>query len=125
MADDMAGSPQSVMTRLDIEGTNAMAKVTQYILEAQGFLDEQKRKAGVDVTENPTAREVQLIENYAEGRYTMSNTQSHSETLFNASRADIRAHVAAEISNTTEDGISTGSNQFKKTNSNVRDGNGL
>lgn len=125
MADDLSGTVQTVMTRLDIEGTNATAKVYQYVNEARGFLDEQKQKAGIDVTTNPTQREVQLIENYAEGRYVMSNTKAHSETLFNAARTDIRVHVSAIISNKTEDEVATGTNQFKFSSGGVRDGNGL
>jgi len=125
MADDEAGSVQAVMLILDVEGANATAKVMQYLQNARGFLDEQKQKAGVDINTNPTKREIELIEAYAEGRYVLSNTQSHSETLYNTSRADIRAHVMAIISSKTEDEIATGVNQFKFTTGNVRDGNGI
>ena len=113
------------MLLLDIEGANATAKVMQYVKNARDFLQEQKQRAGIDVTTNPTGREIELIESYAEGRYVLSNTQSHSETLFNAARADIRAHVKAIISDKTEDDISTGNNQLKFTTGGVRDGNGL
>lgn len=125
MANSEAGSVQAVMTILDIEGANATAKVMQYLKNARGFLDEQKQKAGVDINTNPTEREIELIEAYAEGRYVLSNTQSHSETLYNTSRADIRAHVMAIISNKTEDEIATGTNQLKFTTGNVRSGHGI
>jgi len=120
MTDDETGSVQAVLLRLDIEGSNATAKVQQYIQEARDFLQDQKQKAGSDIETNPTRREISLIESYAEGRYVMSNTQSHSEVLYNTARADIRAHIAASISSKTEDGTATGTQQFLKTDGNVR-----
>lgn len=120
VADDEVGSVQSVLLRLDIEGANATAKVQQYIQEARDFLQDQKQKAGADIETNPTRREISLIESYSEGRYVMSNTQSHSETLYNTARADIRTHIAASLSSKTEDGTATGRSQFLKTTGNVR-----
>lgn len=120
MADDEIGSVQSVLLRLDIEGANATAKVQQYIQEAKDFLQDQKQKVGADIETNPTRREISLIESYAEGRYVMSNTQSHSETLYNTARADVRAHIAASLSSKSEDGTAFGTEQFRFTTGNVR-----
>lgn len=119
------GNIQAIMLQLDIEGNNAEAKVNQYLMDGKTLLDEQLQKAGLDPAQNPTARQIQLVENYAVGKYTLVNTQSHSDSLFNAARADIRTHVAAQISSKTEDDISTGTNQFKLTEGNVREGFGL
>jgi len=120
MTEDETGSVQAVLLRLDIEGANATAKVQQYIQEAKDFLQDQKQKAGADIETNPTRREISLIESYSEGRYVMSNTQSHSYTLYNTARADIRSHIAASLSAKTEDGTATGTQQFKFTTGNVR-----
>ena len=125
MADNEAGSSQAVMLQLDIEGTNALAKVEQYLQDGREFLAEQQQKAGLDPTTNPTKREIQLIENYAVGKYTLNNTKSHSEILFTSARSDIRTHIAAIIQSKTEDDIATGTNQFKLTTGNVRAGNGI
>jgi hypothetical protein len=125
MADSEAGSVQAVMLQLDIEGQNATAKVEQYIQDGRSFLEEQQQKAGLDPTTNPTKREIQLIENYAVGKYTLNNTKSHSEVLFTSARTDIKTHISAILQNKTEDDIATGSNQFKKSTGNVRSGNGL
>ncbi len=120
LADDEIGSVQAVMLRLDLEGANATAKVQQYIQEAKDFLQDQKQKVGADIETNPTRREISLIEKYAEGLYTMSNTQAHSETLYTTARSDIRTHIAADLSSKTEDGTATGRSQFLKTDGNVR-----
>ena len=99
------GSIEVVMLELDIEGTNAHAKVQQYLQKAQSFLTEQQQKEGLDPTVTPTPREITLFEDYAVGLYTLKNTKSHSETLFNAARADIKTYVRATNQNQTDDGI--------------------
>jgi len=119
------GNVQAIMLQLDIEGANAEAKVTQYLLDGRTFLDEQLQKAGLDPTVNPTIRQISLIEDYAVGKYTLVNTQSHSDTLYLTARADIKTHVLSQISGKTEDEIATGTNQFKKSTGNVRDGFGI
>lgn len=125
MADSESGSTQAVMLQLDIEGTNAVAKVEQYLQDGRSFLEEQQQKAGLDANTNPSKREIQLIENYAVGKYTLNNTKGHSEVLFNAARSDIRTYVQANLQNQTEDGIATGANQFKFSSGGVRAGNGI
>lgn len=125
MADSEAGSVQAVMLQLDIEGQNATAKVEQYLQDGRSFMEEQQQKAGLDVNTNPSKREIQLIENYAVGKYTLNNTKGHSEVLFNAARSDIRTHIAAILTNKTEDDIATGGNQFRFSSGGVRAGNGI
>jgi hypothetical protein len=125
MADSEAGSSQAVMLQLDIEGTNALAKVEQYLQDGRSFLEEQQQKAGLEATTNPSKREIQLIENYAVGKYTLNNTKGHSETLFTSARTDIRTHISAILQNKTEDDIATGGNQFKFSSGGVRSGNGI
>lgn len=118
MADSESGSSQAVMLQLDIEGTNALAKVEQYLQDGRSFLEEQQQKAGLDANTNPSKREIQLIENYAVGKYTLNNTKGHSEVLFTSARSDIRTYISANIQNKTEDDIATGDNQFKLTQGN-------
>lgn len=125
MADSEAGSIQNVKLQLDIETENENPKIEQYLQDGRSFLDEQQQRAGLDPVTNPTTREIQLIENFAIGKYVMLNTQSHSEKPYNAAREDIKTHVRAAIQSQTDDGVATGENQFKTTTGNVRDGNGL
>lgn len=115
MSQEEFGNIDAIMLQLDIEGKNAKAKVQQYLQDGKLFLEEQMQKAGLNVPNQPTPRQIQLVESYAVGKYTLNNTKSHSETLYTTSRADIKTHVMAIIQNQTEDGIATGSNQFKKT----------
>ncbi len=115
MSQEEFGNIDAIMLQCDIEGKNAKAKIQQYLQDGKLFLEEQIQKAGLNVPDQPTPRQIQLVENYAVGKYTLNNTKSHSETLFTTSRSDIKTHVQAILQNQTEDGIATGNNQFRKT----------
>ena len=120
-----SGSIENVKLQLDLETENVNAKLFQYLHDARSFFDEQLQKAGFDNLNRPSVRQIQLIENYVTGKYTMLNTQSHSAGPFDSAKRDIMTHIRAQLQSTTDDGVATGANQFKLTEGNVRSGFGL
>jgi len=125
MADNEAATLANIKHQLDLETDNSNGKLMQYVMDGRTFLDDQLKLAGQTPLVNPTLREQQLIENYAAGKYILMNTPTHSDKPINLARSEIKIHIRSSLQSVTDDGVSVGSNQWQKTNGNVRDGFGI
>ena len=119
MTQNENGNIENIKQNLDIEIDNDNAKLEGYLGDARTYFDEQLQSAKLPVLENPTNRQKHLMEEYAEGYYVLKNRPEHSDKLDQIARADIKTHVRSNLQNRTEEGIATGSNQFKKTAGNT------
>jgi len=68
---------------------------------------------------------MQLIEDYAAGKYILKNTKSHAEKPFTIAKNDIKTHIRSSLKGTTDDDISVGGNQWQLTTGTVQEGNGI
>ena len=112
MADDEPGTLKNLKHQLDIETDNSNGKLMQYLEDARVYLEEQVKDAGQDPLTNPTRREMQLIEDYAAGKYILKNTQGHSEKPLTFAKNDIKTHIRSSLQKVTDDGVAVGADQF-------------
>ena len=114
---------------LDIEVTrnHKNALLTKYYFDGIQLFNEQLGLIGEDplTVGNLTDRQKTLMEDFVIGKYIHLNKPEHSISSREKAERDIKTHVKSKVKKETEDGISTGSNQFAKTTGNVRKGNGL
>jgi hypothetical protein len=122
MADNEPGTLKNLKHQLDIETDNSNGKLMQYLEDGRTFLEEQVKDAGQEPLTNPTRREMQLIEDYAAGKYILKNTQGHSDKPFLAAKSDIKAHIRSSLQKVTDDGVAVGPDQFQLTTGTARIG---
>jgi len=125
MTQDENGNVDNVMLQLDIELDSKRPLIEGYLGDGRVFFDEQLQLGNINPLVNPDGRQKQLMEEYAIGKYLWLNKPEHSTNSITKAENAIKTHIRAKLQKQTDDGIATGSNQFRKTASNVRTGFGL
>ncbi len=118
-------SLEAVKRLVDVETDNQNKKITDYLKESVEYLKDQKTLLGLDPSQQPTDRERTLIEKLAGGIYTTWNRPEHSIQTETNAKTDIKTHLRSVAQKQTEDGTAIGSNQFRKSDGNVREDHGL
>jgi len=118
-------SLEEVKALVELDTDNDNPRILQFLKQSLDFFQEQLTIFGLDAITQPTSREKTLIEELAAAKWTSWRRPEHSTGMELNTKNEIKTHVRALATKHSDDGIAGGTNQFRKSSGNVRDGNGL
>jgi len=125
MSAEQNESLEEVKDLLDIDTNNDNARILQFLTESLEFFQEQLTIFSLDAVTQPNNREKSLIEKLAAAKWTSWRRPEHSTGMEKNAKEEIKTHVRAVAAKHSDDGIAGGTNQFRFSTGNVREGFGL